>query len=482
MKHKDALLRAQASVDRAASAVMENNRYRLDYHVMSPAFWINDPNGFVYYKGQYHLFYQHHPYSVEWGPMHWGHVVSDDLVNWRHLPIALAPSEPYDCGGIYSGSAVAEGDTLYLFYTGITDQGGQVQCVARSQDGIRFEKYADNPIVQPPNEETHDFRDPKVWRKDQTWYMVIGSKADGKGNVQLYKADEPLSWTYVGKMAESDGALGEMWECPDLAHVGDQDLLFLSPMNIRGINNLNIIIQGKMDYTAGSFTLGPWRDMDYGHDFYASQSMENDQGRRVMIAWMDMWCAPMPSQKEGWAGAMTLPRDVLISENGSVLTPPVPELEKLRGEHIAEQQLVISPDQPNGLNGLQGDALEIKIIYDLKKSSATQFGIAVRCSVDHSQATLVSFDVPSSTILVDRSRSGEPVGEDRPCKVDIQEGKLILHLFVDRSSLEVFVNAGEQVITNRIYPDPASLYVELFSSEGTAYIEQIDAWQLNAIW
>ncbi len=202
--------------------------YRLAYHITAPTGWINDPNGLLHFQGEYHVFYQHYPSRPEWGPMHWGHVKSKDLVHWERLPIALAPSESYDHDGCFSGSAVDADGTLTLVYTGnvwLNEEKTsikQVQCLATSADGITFLKDCANPVLRhPPHEErSGHFRDPKVWRHEDRWYMVLGTQREGKGAVLVYTSNDLHQWQYLGVVAENDGSLGYMWECPDFFSLG----------------------------------------------------------------------------------------------------------------------------------------------------------------------------------------------------------------------------------------------------------------------
>ena len=291
--HQELIARANESVAKVKDIVLKNP-HRNKYHFMAPAYWLSDPNGLIYFKGEYHMFYQHYPYAPHWGSMHWGHAKSKDLVHWEHLPIALAPSEHYDLderGGCFSGSAVDDNGTLAVVYTGTVWREGKViqsQCLATSTDGITFEKYEGNPVIPgPPEDGSADFRDPKVWKHDGKWYVVIGSCKDGKGKALLYRSDDLKKWDYVGVLAESDGSMGTMWECPDFFPLGDKHVLVFSAMGMGEKKTMYLV--GNMDYETGKFTWDTCGEVDCGFEYYAPQSFLDDKGRRIMIAWLNAW-------------------------------------------------------------------------------------------------------------------------------------------------------------------------------------------------
>lgn len=294
MLHKERLSRAQISVDTAAKTMKGIHQQR--YHFMAPAYWINDPNGCIFFEGKYHLFYQHNPYAPVWGAMHWGHAVSKDLVHWEHLPIALAPSEPYDDhpeGGVFSGSAVYHEGVLSVFYTGTTNYGAgfvQTQCLAESRDGgVTFEKYSGNPVINElPPDASPDFRDPKVLRVEDMWYMIIGSSEGsgawhgGDGCVQMYRSGDLKNWSYCGVIARSNGKLGSMWECPDLFRLGEKWVLIFSPMLCGARKTVYQV--GEMDFDNVRFTCESQVKIDWGCEYYAPQSLRDQQERAILIA------------------------------------------------------------------------------------------------------------------------------------------------------------------------------------------------------
>lgn len=486
-KHNAALERANQEIE-AKKDIIEKSPYRLQYHFMAPTGWINDPNGFVQYKGEYHLFYQFYPYASSWGPMHWGHAKSKDLISWEHLPVALAPSEPYDSGevtgyGCFSGSAVADGEELILIYTGHVDGNlpQQVQCIATSKDGISFEKYEQNPVIDHfPVDGTHDFRDPKVWPYEGKWYMVVGTKKDGKGKAVLYVSEDLKDWTYKGVAAESEGTQGDMWECPDLFPINNCHALIVSPM-YGTQNEKPFYVIGDMNYEKGIFTQGTCTTLDYGFDFYAPQTLIDDKGRRIMIGWMEKWLTKMPSQEFGWAGAMTIPRELVLEAGEILKQKPVPELAELRSDYKRLEAFEVSEKMT--INEQQEKVSEIILDFNLNKTEASVFGIQLRCSEDGKERTEILLDLENNEIVMERGKSG--CGEKGLSKAPLvvkQDGSINLRIFMDTTSVELFVNDGEQVITNRIYPDANSNQFNLFTRGGKVCVNSIESWKLASVW
>ncbi|MGG1555406.1 glycoside hydrolase family 32 protein [Paenibacillus ferrarius] len=484
-KHEELIRQANAALAEKSAAV-QDDPYRLRYHLMPPAGWMNDPNGLIYYKGAYHAFYQHYPYEASWGPMHWGHAISRDLVSWEHLPVALAPSEPYDAGdsggyGCWSGSAVDDNGVLTLIYTGHVDGRTpvEVQCLATSTDGVTFRKAENNPVIAgPPQEGGFGFRDPKVWQHDGVWYMVIGYGKEGNGQALMYTSPDLREWRYLGVAAESDGTMGDMWECPDLFPLGDEHALIFSPMNMGATKTMVMI--GKFDHENGRFEPRFAERLDYGFDFYAPQTFVDGQGRRILLGWMNIWGARMPEQAHGWMGAFTLPRELTLAADGTLRMTPAAELRALRGEHRGFAGVLVAAGDDVSLPGVHGDALELIAVFDTRQAGgAAEFGLKLRCSADGAEHTKVAYAMADRTLRVDRTYAG--AGEAGVCEVQLEplpDGRLKLHIFLDRSSVELFIGDGVRTVTNRIYPAPDSLGVKLFASGGACLLESLDVWRL----
>lgn len=467
--------------------------YRPVYHLAPPSGWMNDPNGLAQAGGTYHFFYQHFPDRPEPGPMHWGHAVSTDLLRWRHEPVALAPDTPADIGGCWSGSAVVtEGGRLALLYTGLDGEGNQAQCLAFADDpsNTTFTKFGGNPVVTAPEGVPRsEFRDPKVWRHGDAWYMVVGSSSEGRGALQLYSSRDLKSWSHLGVAARAGEGEGRMWECPDLFPLADGHVLVFSP-----IQRHTLGIVGDMDYDRGEFTKDRAFILDYGPDFYAPQtfiqtlieSSGDENARRILVGWMANWGSAKgaPTKEYGWAGALTVPRVMTLLEDGTLAQTPVPEIETLRREHREFGDVTVREGESGFLGGLSGAVMEIAAEFDLGRGGARKLGLRLRRSGEGEEETLVYYDMEEQSVVLDRMKSGAGVAEDDgtyEAPLPLQPGtKLRLHILMDRSSVEVFTNEGRVVLTARVYPTRGdSTGVDLFAEGGTAALTRLDAWRLG---
>ena len=301
------------------------------FHITGERGWINDPNGLIYYNGKYHAFFQHYPDDIRWGPMHWGHVVSDDLTNWEYLPIALAPGDDCDKNGCFSGSAIAHDGRLWLMYTGfIENQGGesirQVQCLAESSDGISFKKHGIviGEELLPEGYAPCDFRDPKVWRHgDFFWCIVAARKIEGRGRILLFKSRDLFKWEFVNDLFGKDSA-GTMIECPDYNEEMGYLLFCEQFQPSEGKEHLNIhtcrYAIGRINYSTGMFEEDNRGIVDYGFDMYAPQAFA---GKPMLIGWLNMWDRNVPSEKYGFAGMLTCARDLSVKDGRLCQEPRV---------------------------------------------------------------------------------------------------------------------------------------------------------------
>ncbi|MDT8719207.1 glycoside hydrolase family 32 protein [Clostridium sp. 19966] len=477
-----------------------NEEYRLKYHVMPEIGWINDPNGFIYYNGEYHLFFQYYPYDSQWGPMHWGHVKSSDLIKWRHLPVALAPDMYYDAGGCFSGTAIEKDGKLYLMYTGNTNPDlekpeniRQLQNIALSEDGIEFEKISANPVIQtkdlPTNALPQDFRDPKILKNGDYFYCLVGSRnPDESGQLLVYKSKNISEWSYVGTLLKSENKLGKMWECPDLFKVEETDVIIMSPQFLErdGDKYCNvhssIYLLGKCDIEKCSFNTSVIDEIDGGFDFYAPQTLVDEKGRRIMIAWMQMWDMNMPSNEKGhgWAGAMTLPRELKINNN-KLYQLPVEEIKEYRVNNVEYKEVAVKKSLT--LDKVEGQNIELELEIDALKSNI--FGIKVLKDEEHE--TVMYYQKDQGKFIFDRSKNGQDISaagiEDdikyvRKVAVNLIDNKLKLRIFIDRTSVEIFIQDGERVITSTVYPKATAKSVEFFSDD-EVIINKLDKWDIE---
>lgn len=478
-----------------------NPEYRLGYHVMAEIGWINDPNGFSYFNGEYHLFYQYYPYGSQWGPMHWGHVKSKDLVKWEHLPVALAPDMYYDADGCFSGSAIEKDGKLYLMYTGHSNPDPenqinirQIQNIAVSEDGIEFAKVKANPVIVekhlPENAKAQDFRDPKVFKHGEDFYVVIAScHEDESGQILLYKSKDLLEWEYVGVMARSENKLGKIWECPDFFNLVNRDVLIISPiaMERQGDRYCNtcscIYMLGDFDFEKCYYNYDTIEEIDAGFDFYAPQTMKDEMGRRILIAWMQMWGRNMPTheEKHNWAGAMTLPRELKIV-NGKLYQMPVEEMKNYRANKISYEN--ISVKDLLTLERIEGQQLELELEIDSLQSS--KFGLKVLKNEENE--TVMYYDKTEGKFIFDRSKNGvellgaekdEDIKHIRKVAVALANNKLKLRIFIDRCSVEIFIQDGEKTMTSTVYPKKSAKEIEFFS-DSEIIIKKLDKWDIRS--
>ncbi|MCR5640693.1 MAG: GH32 C-terminal domain-containing protein [Lachnospiraceae bacterium] len=427
------------------------------FHVTGAVGWINDPNGFSVYQGEYHLFFQYHPYSTFWGPMHWGHVKTRDFVTWERLPIAMAPDEAYDNKGCFSGSAMElpNGKQL-LVYTGVsecTEADGtkadyQQQCIAIG-DGVDYEKYVANPVITtsaiPSGNHRMDFRDPKVFSKDGKYYLVVGNRtADTSGAILLYCSMDAKSWEYVGVIDRSNDEYGKMWECPDYFALDDYQVMLTSPQDMLPkegclrAGNKTIALLGHGDGLL-EFQRESVQPIDQGIDFYAPQTLETTDGRRVMIAWMQSWdTCNVGHDDKRFFGQMTFPRELRIVD-GTLRQTPVRELASYYTDCVSHSNVAI-----------QGDCVLEDVcgkVYDMTvtiRPNADMNWFKVNVGVQGDYKTVIKYDATEGMLYVDRSCNYNRRELPSVCAfhVTLDQQALKLRMLKDKNCLEVFVNDG----------------------------------------
>ncbi|WP_073998686.1 glycoside hydrolase family 32 protein [Anaerococcus urinomassiliensis] len=446
---------------------IKNNKDRVDdkfYPIINfaaPVGWINDPNGVSVVGDEYHLFYQYYPYEPVHGPMHWGHAKTKDGKTWEHLPVALAPDQSYDKNGVFSGSAIEKDGKLYLMYTGHlteTDHGEvrQNQNIAVSDDNINFDKYQANPVLDennlPENISKKDFRDPKVFKKDNKYYAVIGTKTEDEvGTVLLYESDDLLTWSYKSVLISDEKYLGDMPECPDLLLFDDNKAaLLVSAMNFdyEGMKHPHktMIIEGHMNWDTYKFIPESIREMDYGFDYYAPQSAKEGDDYFI-IAWNQSWGTNLiPGESNhNWMGQMTVPQ-LVYEKDGEIkrsIHPKVLENKNLleKTTNKANESLDINP----------GNYIYIK--YNKKNSSYLKLEFK-----NKEESFSFKFDLENNKGSFNRESLAYPIKSDRNLDIGKKEFAIRFEeendigIIFDKSSIQIYIN-DKYSISNTYYSE-----------------------------
>ena len=484
------------TLDRARVFEKENIRKydpakRPAFHLTGLTGWINDPNGFSFYENRVHLFYQANLYAQQPGSIHWAHAVTEDLVNWTYLPCALAPEEAYDRDGCFSGSALTLPDgRQLLMYTGYREgeegeEYRQVQCMAAG-DGCDYVKYEKNPVISsedvPEGGSRADFRDPKIYEEDGRYKALVANRAaDGTGAILVYESEDGFSWRFGGTLLANHGRYGSMWECPDMFSLDGTDILLFSTQLSSGTDPAfhpghgTVCMYGRYEKEANRFVPEGAQPIDYGVDFYAPQTVLLPDGRRIMIGWMQNWETCQFFREDlSFQGQMTVLREISFRD-GKLLQNPVRELESCRGEHIAYEQIEVEGRRE--LAGIGGRCIDMTVTIrqgeqDDPAHAMNRFFIDLAAKGD--MQTTLEYDPVLSELSIDRTRSGFPhdIANRRSIPVRLADGTLTLRILLDRYSLEVFVNGGEQAASFAMY-GPEDAEEIRFRSIGRAVIDVV---------
>lgn len=488
--HTTAIQKANEFIQKHVEKI--NPQYRHDFHLMGETGWINDPNGFVYFQGAYHLFFQYYPYDSVWGPMHWGHAKSEDLVHWEALPVALAPSESYDAGGCFSGSAIEKDGKLYLMYTGHVEEGDyrrEVQCLAVSSDGIHFEKYAHNPVISEPHIDgvanIDEFRDPKVLQHNDVYYCVVAAQTpDKRGQILMFKSENLTEWSFFSILLEGKSDQGVMWECPDLFTIDGKEVLIMSPIEYEREGhsywNLNSTVAfiGQVDWETGKFNVENEHEIDYGLDFYAPQTCLGPNGERMMVAWMQMWKRKMPThdRNHGWAGAMTIPRELHVNKNRLVQQLP----QTLKQELVLQ---TVIKDQPITERAYQERFVTTQQYLNIELTLPAEGKVSIHYAKSEDGFLEISYDTKDGLLTLSREQMGEALpGEEtelltkRMVPVALNAGKLSFEILRDTSAIELFTNDGQTMTMNFYEENPGN---ELFEVMGNGTIDNVQVATVN---
>eukprot|EP01102_Stenamoeba_stenopodia_P007230 TRINITY_DN2011_c0_g6_i1.p1 TRINITY_DN2011_c0_g6~~TRINITY_DN2011_c0_g6_i1.p1 ORF type:complete len:825 (-),score=170.43 TRINITY_DN2011_c0_g6_i1:84-2489(-) len=456
---------------------------RPQYHFLPPSNWMNDPNGLMYYKGVYHIFYQFNPTAAVWGDMHWGHAVSTDLVHWTYLPVAIAPSEPYDINGIWSGSTTIVGNKPIALYTGISNNNVQAQCAAMPADVndtllINWIKSDSNPIINAPTSlgPLEGFRDPTTaWmNSDQNYYILVGSGYNNTGAALVFSSPDFNTWTYENPITTSAVFPGNMWECPDFYTIANGS---------HSVQVLKASAGGQDWWATGSYNeetnLFEYQQIGlYDHgQFYASKTFADEFGRRILFGWVSEADSQASQVARGWAGVQSLPREVTLNEDFTLSMNPYSGLTSLRNEVFSYSNLQVNN---NGVPLANGTQLEIQIAFT--SVNADKVGINVLTSITTNETT--SIYLVDNTINVNRTFSSLATDADNSLVLaSVSAGTSSFTVFVDHSIIEVFTDNNRTNIIARVYPtSPDCVGVWAFAEGGSAVVAEATIWTLNSSW
>ncbi|AXI39455.1 sucrose-6-phosphate hydrolase [Bacillaceae bacterium ZC4] len=452
--------------------------WRQKFHIQPVTGLLNDPNGFSYFNGEYHLFYQWFPLGPVHGLKYWYHTKSKDLVNWQNVGIGIKPNDYFDSHGAYSGSAICHDGKLHLMYTGNTRDENWVrhpyQCLAVMNENGRIEKLQEPVIKEVPKGYTDHYRDPKVWKENDTFYAVIGAQRENKtGCIVLYSSPDLKNWTFEGEVQTNLKEFGFMWECPDYFELDGKGVLIFSPQGLepkgdqfQNIYQSGYLLGNTLDLKTKVFEHGEFVELDRGFDFYAPQTTIDHKGRRLLVGWMGLPEIEYPTDKDGWAHCLTLPRELTV-QNGKLIQCPVKELETLRQDSVNVKDIL--DDEKKMYEGFNGTTYEL--ICEFTNMEADEVGIEFRSCKD--EKTVISYNRKEQKVTLDRTHSGEvpakEYGTTRTCSVE--GDTLKLHLFVDTSSVEIFINDGVEVFTSRIFPRLESTDIRFFARNGKVTLD-----------
>lgn len=440
-----------------------NDIYREQFHLMPPTGWLNDPNGLCQFHGVYHAFFQYSPFDAEGGLKLWGHYTSTNMIDWEYQGVSLYADQPYDCHGVYSGSAFVENDTMYLYYTGnVKLEGGDYDYInngreantvlVTSKNGIDFsEKQELMRNTDYPSNLTCHVRDPKVWKDGSMYYMIQGARTkEDVGQALIFESKDKINWTFKSRI-ESEEPFGYMWECPDYFEVDDTKILSASVQGLEGKEWVDrnvyqsgyFLVQGNI---LDNYELSEYHLWDYGFDYYAPQSFETEDGRRIHISWMGMPdCEEYTNKtlKDGWQHCFTFPREVFVKDE-KVCQRPIREL---------EQKSVLIKSAKGYLTEEDTKTFEVNV----RGIKDNQFCIklAEELILDYANGRFQMRFTDTSKDAVSAGRGIRYVNADKVENVKV---------LADVSSVEVFVNDGEYVFSTRYYPEKYRVEVEAFEA------------------
>ena len=455
----------------------KNDNWKPIYHIHPEFGLLNDPNGLAYFNGYYHLFHQWYPYGTTHGMKHWAHLKSKNLVEWTREEVALIPTEDYEAHGAYSGTSIEIDNKLYLYYTGNIKldkmNRSSNQCLAIMDGDDNIQKHPSNALIEGvPQGYTGHVRDPKVFKKNDQYYMILGAqRLDETGTFIVYQSPNGIEWKLLGELIlkNFNQEFGYMWECPDYAQIDGKDLLVFSPQGIepqgekyKNLFNVTYVI-GKLDIENLTFEVESFDEFERGFDFYATQMFKGKEEQTLLLAWAGLGEFEYPTDEFGWAHCLTFPREITIKDN-KVIQFPAKELELLRLDGMSES------GECQGFALLPNETNTYELNVTLKPNDANTFGLNL--AVSEEERLILEFNQKEQTVTLDRSELKhqfvEEFGTYRQADLNIGE-VLEIKVLMDNSIAEIFINNGEVAFTTRLFPLKTSTNIEIFSDGSMMY-------------
>jgi len=459
--------------------MIENDPHYPTYHFAGPESWINDPNGPIYLKGKYHLFYQYDPIvKGKRSARCWGHTVSDDLVHWVDWPVAIWPDSPYDKNGVYSGNTVIDDQGIpTALYTGnVNGHKESYGMLAKSYDGLlSWEKKM--VMDKPPYPGTPVHWDAQLWKDGDIWYQLTGGTWQDGGTALIWSSPDLTHWTFRNRIYNSK-QYGNFWEFPYLLPFEKKYVLLIGVWPVRywiGTYDRNRFVFTPDDPEA--------KILDYSTSFYApnchlvDDKSPGNMPRRIMFAWIRQ--GTVSKDVPYWEGMLSIPR-VLTLESGRLWQKPALEMETLRGHHYSFNDLMVTSNSLGCLRNIGGDALEIIVEFEFSKSTAREFGVKLRMSADKREYTRVFYNTQTGNFGIDGevSRRNSSPGQG---SAELALGETVkMHIFLDRSVVEVFLNGHTQ--TERLFPRLDSTSLDVFARNGYVKLRSLDIWKMQSIY
>lgn len=480
--HKAILRQAERAIDENTNNP-QHSVWDSVYHLSAPSGAFGMTFGFVQYNDGYNIFYQHNPFSDSPSKMYFGHSQSNDMIQWAHVPVALASSDSYDETALCGATALVNNGLLYLIYSGEKKDGADsVRTInaALSNDGESFIKHAKNPIISSTTDADSgkDFSTPYVWKHEDSFYLMVSSFNDStdEPEILLYKSSDLLDWGLLNIIQSADNPV-KNWEFPSYLTIGNTSgIVFSFKEEVKSKKNSEIIyktgfVPGKIDYSTGKFIqTGDFQLLDNGFDYFAPQVRILNDGRVVLFGAFVSESQPENSSKNGIAA---LPR-ILYEKNGKIAASVPKEFVSMREQKLSFKNFTVS--HPITLKGFKGDVYEIETMVDMRL--AKSFSLKLRTSKN--EQTVITYDKVKKLLTLNREKSGAGLGGTRSVTLPLENHCLKLHIFVDKSSLEVFANDGLSVMSARIYPAPDSTGINM-SALGSAKIKYFNFYKLNIV-